>query len=233
MLYILVSVTARVCTGLTVLMFLAALPLRADEALAGFIRGSDSRDNTVILELIATSDAAAAVRYAHLLCEREDPSVGDILTGLYRMRNPGNDHLREILIRTVIEAVFFDDSGHVEAEAADLQRDELALLQENLGSFTDSGLRAALIFLLPEDLEGRALKVLLMSGRYSIGLAEQHDGFFPGDTPLEVAAFLKKAAGSDAPQVMRQVGRIYELSRDQAVTALAKRSLRIMNKKEE
>ena len=204
-----------------ILLLLVVSSASAGDPLASFIAGGDSRDNLIVLDLLSTSDLGEAVRYAGMLSMRQDAYVGDILTGLELLHHTSDRYRNEVIIRAVLEGVFFDEEGRPKEDVRLMNLDALTYLQDDLAGFTDSGLKAALLVLLPPHIEGAALKTLLRAGETCIGLAERNNGRFPGDTPREVRAFLGCAARAASLQVYSQVRSIYEISRDEYITALA------------
>lgn len=214
------------------LFFLVFFPavLAAQGPLDSFITGSGAEDNGLICELILSSELDEALRYGRLLGEREETFVGDILTGLLPAHNGPDRHVIETIMGTIIDAVFFDGQGRPLERVRKQNQDGLLLLQNELAGFTDSHLKASLIYLLPSPPGGAGMKVLLRQGVYCLELAREHGGNFPGETPVEVLAFFQLAAGTSSPQLGSMVEEIYRVSRDRAVTAAAKECLKRMER---
>lgn len=213
-----------------ILLFLSTVTY-AQWPLESYIVQTTREDNEVILGLLRSSELDEALTYGKLLGRRRDAYLGDILSGLVS-DHAGTDALRtETLLRTILESVFFDSGGRVKEQARRLNRAALGSLQEQITGFSDSRLRALLLYLLPPDPRGRDLKTLLRYGRACLEFAKEKGGRFPGEYPVEVFAFLDVTGRTDSLQVEAIVRELYHLSMDDTITAAAGETLRKIREK--
>lgn len=164
----------------TIFLSMSAYSLSLNE----YIYLTDRHDNALILDLICSYSFAEAADIADIIHRREDPFIGDIISGISG-RTCRTRHEREYIILLMLDNPFYKYTDIKKDLFFKENRETIKELAENYRSFSDSDLRSAILRWMRFMEFREAVPVITDIGMF---LLEQ------GGTDCEIEVFINTAS---------------------------------------
>lgn len=190
---------------------------------------SGRASNPMIAQLIETSDLTEAIQICAELGQRSDAAVGSIILRLYSRAEENNDVRSGLLLRLLLQDVFFPGAGQRPDQARVLaNKAALTHLAESLQSVRDPQTKRLIILMLPDLRAEAARKALAAEGGFLIGKLETDGGHFAVERMSEALAFLSCSVALGGSVYRDETIRLVELSRDRAFVVQARAALAVL-----
>ena len=206
--------------ALTLTCFLPADP--AAQEIGSWIRHSDSRDNSLIVEMIRQGDLSAGLEVAAAIGLREDVEIQEIILAVGETIDPRPQWERELILRTVLASVFPASLEDSELESRlRRNREGLDFLAAGLPHYTLS-LKREVVRLLGFLHPPEYLSALMREGRRLAEVLENQQGRLNGEQAGLTLTYLETVGRIADPEFAHIVLLILQRSRHLEVAEAAR-----------
>jgi hypothetical protein len=215
-------------TGLALILLFFTNHAARCQDYAAWIRSTDSRDNTLIAEMIEQGDLAVAHAVARSLAAREDSRIEEIIIAIEQKRAGSSRGCweREHILRVLLAGVFSQElKDSVLEERLLANRNALDYLLTHLTEY-DLPLKREIIRLLSALHPPEYQQVLMAEGRKITELLAQQEGRLEAEQAALIVTFLDTVKKTENPEFADLALSILRLGRHPEVAERARSTAR-------